>query len=333
MSGLTNFSSFISGWYAVLESSQLRKNKILAIERFGLKLALWRNDQGQVQIFKDRCPHRGAQLSLGCIKNNRIQCPFHGYEFSEKGECEFSPEFNIAESPKNLLLKAEIFKSYEILDMIWIYIGPNNKNIEKFDCPEFDYPEFDYPELAEIHKNFRAYSQTEKIWDSHITYCIENQLDYTHLQFVHKNTIGRGYKIPKEPKIIKDSRSISIYFDQEIKPRIQFFFPNTWVLNISEKMNLVLYFSPINSNQTQLYLRTYREFLIYPEIKKLVDVVMNFMNQVILKQDQKVVASQGRGLSYQAQKDNLMFHDQAIAAFRNHWKNNLISLQDSGLIQ
>jgi len=147
----SNFNSFISGWYAVLKSFELRKNKILAIERFGLKLALWRNDQNQVQIFKDRCPHRGAQLSLGCIKNNRIQCPFHGYEFSAKGECEFSPEFNISESSSGGLLKAQIFKSHEAFNMIWIYIGS-----------EQDFQEFYYPELAEIHKNFRAYSQTEK---------------------------------------------------------------------------------------------------------------------------------------------------------------------------
>ena len=318
MNGLTNFSSFIPGWYAIFKSAEL-KNKILAIERFGLKLALWRNDQNQVQIFKDRCPHRGAQLSLGCIKNNRIQCPFHGYEFSEKGECEFLPEFNISENFNGVLLKAQIFKSHEAFDMIWIYIGSDQ-----------DFQEFYYPELAEIHKNFRAYSQTEKIWDSHMTYCIENQLDYTHLQFVHKNTIGRGYKLPQDPKIIKNSTSISIYFNQEIKPRLQFFFPNIWVLNISEKINLVLYFSPINSGQTQLYLRTYRDFLIYPGIKKLVDLVMNFMNQVILKQDQKVVASQGNKPSYQAQKDSLMLHDQAIRSFRNHWEKNLCILENSG---
>lgn len=310
---MSDFSSFIPGWYAIFESSELRKNKILALERFGLKLALWRNHQGQVQIFKDRCPHRGAQLSLGCIKNNRIQCPFHGYEFSEKGECEFSPELNIDKSSRDLLLKAEIFKSHEALGMIWIDIG-SDKNFQ----------EFYYPELAEIHKKFKTYSQTEKTWDSHITYCIENQLDYTHLAFVHKNTIGRAYQIPKDPKIIKDSRSISIYFDQEIQPRIQFFFPNVWVLNISEKINLLLYFAPINLNKTQLYLRTYREFLTYPGVRKLVDFVMNFMNQVILKQDQSVVASQGDRPSYEAQKDSLMLHDQAIRSFRSHWENNLM---------
>jgi len=34
-----NFSSFIPGWYAIFQSCEL-KNKILSIERFGLKLAL-----------------------------------------------------------------------------------------------------------------------------------------------------------------------------------------------------------------------------------------------------------------------------------------------------
>ncbi len=101
-------------------------------------------------------------------------------------------------------------------------------------------------------------------------------------------------------------------------------------MNISEKINLVLYFAPINASQTQLYLRAYREFLIYPGIKKLVDLVMNFMNQVILKQDQKVVASQGDRPSYEAKTDSLMLHDQAIRLFRKHWENNLFLFDKKG---
>ena len=81
---------------------------------------------------------------------------------------------------------------------------------------------------------------------SPMSYCIENQLDYTHLKFVHHNTIGRHFKMPQNPKAVCTEQEIKIYFGEKDTPAMSFFFPNTWVLNISPKMQLVLYFAPLS---------------------------------------------------------------------------------------
>lgn len=303
---LTNTNYYINGWYAILPSKELRKNsRPLSINRFDLPLVIWRKKDDSIAVLLDKCPHRGAQLSLGKITDDAIQCPFHGYQFEAKGSCIMAPEF-CKSIPK---MRATVYPVHEALDMIWMYWGEG---------PETP---FDYRELEHIHQTFGGqYSATKKTWSSHITYCIENQLDYTHLRFVHHNTIGRGFQMPENPTEICDENKISIYLNDKNKASMIYYFPNSWVLNISDRMKLMLFFSPIGRHKTQLYLRTYRSFMNYPIIKILFDKIMTVSNRVVLRQDQQVVASQGELPSYLAKNDMLMRHDKAIRYFREQWK-------------
>ncbi|WP_306566439.1 Rieske 2Fe-2S domain-containing protein, partial [Aquabacterium sp.] len=58
-------------WFPVLPSAHLKESPI-AIRRLGYKIALWRDQSGQVHSLEDHCPHRGAPLSMGVILGDRI---------------------------------------------------------------------------------------------------------------------------------------------------------------------------------------------------------------------------------------------------------------------
>lgn len=306
---------FIPGWYAVLPSNQLLTcNKPLAITRFSLLIVLWRQANNEVVALLDRCPHRGAKLSLGKIVNNCIECPFHGFQFNHQAQCAYAPEF--AKALPGLMARS--FSAYEAFGMIWIYFGKN--------CTLFS-----YPELAKLDQRFATKSRLERVWHSPVSYCIENQLDYTHLKFVHHNTLGRNFNMPLAPEVVCDERTINIFLSNPENPAISFFFPNTWVLHVSANMHLVLYFAPINEAQTQLYLHAYRNFLTQPIIKQLTNFVLHFSNLIILKQDEKVVASQGSDASYLAEDDLLMKHDKAIRYFREQCLEKSIILDLNAL--
>ena len=74
-------------WYAVLNSKQLKKGRLLGVTRLGEKLVFWRNRNGEVGCIFDRCAHRGAALSVGkIVSNNTLQCPFHGFEYDTTGK-------------------------------------------------------------------------------------------------------------------------------------------------------------------------------------------------------------------------------------------------------
>lgn len=291
-------SNFLSGWYAILPSKKL-KNKPIEIERFSQKIVLWRKQNNTVIAMKNHCPHRGAKLSLGKVCNDHIQCPYHGYEFSDAGHCEYAPEMN---SPLPGLT-VNMYPVKEDFGMIWIYWGN-------------EAADFNPTHFEKIHHDFKGhYSQTSKRWHSHISYCIENQLDYTHLPLVHHNTIGRHFNLPKNPSIECTAERIATYFDGE-RLVAELLLPNIWILHAGKKIKIMLFFAPINEHETLLYLRTYRSFVTFQPLKPLVDWLMNLANKAILKQDQKVVASQGKEPSYMASEDNLFVHDKAIKHFR-----------------
>lgn len=299
-------STYIPGWYAILQSPALKK-KPINITRFELSLALWRDTNGIAHCMIDRCPHRGAKLSIGNIKNNCIECPYHGFRFNQDGLCEHAPEFN-KPIPG---LTVQTFKIKEAMGMIWL----------AYQCPS---AEFNYDTLNNIHQLFsNGYSESSHIWHSHITYCIENQLDFTHLPNVHKNTIGRSFQYPKEPHFNLNADQISISLDGKQTAALTYFFPNTWILNISQSMKLLVYFAPINQTKTKLYLRSYHKSLKFKPSKKLLSIVFNKINSLILKQDETVVRSQGLLPSYLAKNDTLMKNDQAIKYFRTYWESKI----------
>lgn len=58
----------------------------LRVRVFGQDLVLWRG-AGGVAAFDDRCPHRGAALSLGRVVEGQLQCAYHGWCFDRAGAC------------------------------------------------------------------------------------------------------------------------------------------------------------------------------------------------------------------------------------------------------
>lgn len=54
----------------------------------GEALAVFLTEDGQPAVVADRCPHRGASLSMGKVAGGSIQCPYHGWEWAgEDGAC------------------------------------------------------------------------------------------------------------------------------------------------------------------------------------------------------------------------------------------------------
>ena len=70
-----------AGWYVVAAANELKGQKPLAIKRFAQDIVLWREKSGKAVAMIDRCPHRSAQLSCGAVRDNVIECGFHGFQF------------------------------------------------------------------------------------------------------------------------------------------------------------------------------------------------------------------------------------------------------------
>ncbi|WP_068073424.1 Rieske (2Fe-2S) protein [Novosphingobium lentum] len=71
-----------SPWWKVARSEEVTSAKPLAVDIGDQPVVLWRDAQGIARALEDRCPHRRAPLSRGCIRDNGwIQCGYHGWSY------------------------------------------------------------------------------------------------------------------------------------------------------------------------------------------------------------------------------------------------------------
>lgn len=69
-------------WWAVARSEEVTSDKPLSVDIGDQPIVLWRDNHGIARALEDRCPHRRAPLSLGCIRDNGlIQCGYHGWSY------------------------------------------------------------------------------------------------------------------------------------------------------------------------------------------------------------------------------------------------------------
>ena len=296
------------GWYAIAASDEIKQiNHLYALPRFGINLVIWRNAQRLVRVMVDRCPHRSAKLSIGRVINDKIICPFHGFRFGGDGKCDYAPEFGKALPG----LTITTFEVAEKFSMIWVYFGNEASD-------------FTLPQLTDLTSLLGSnFSEIKKTWQANITRCIENQLDYTHLPMVHKSTIGRKFKMPINPQFVVENNCIlSFHRDNNQNPSSEYIFPNSWILHISTKMKLVVFFVPISSSETKFYLRTHTSLVKNKFLRFFFNRIINLSNRIILAQDRRVVESQGNEFNHLIQNELLMRHDGAIKLFRNLWRDN-----------
>lgn len=77
-------------WIVACRSTDLQEQPI-QVMIMGERIVLFRNEEG-VHAFKDLCIHRGAALSLGCVRDGKLVCPYHGWEYKSSGDCVKIPQ-------------------------------------------------------------------------------------------------------------------------------------------------------------------------------------------------------------------------------------------------
>ena len=78
-------------WTRVAKLDEIPEERGLAVEISGEQLALFRDGE-QIHCLEDSCPHRGAGLSEGTVRNGEVVCPWHGWRYGLcDGECSTLP--------------------------------------------------------------------------------------------------------------------------------------------------------------------------------------------------------------------------------------------------
>lgn len=86
------YGALARDWFPVARSEEVVARHIVQAQLLGQELAIWRDDAGHVNVWENRCPHRGVRLSIGLNAGNELRCRYHGWRYASRtGQCTFIP--------------------------------------------------------------------------------------------------------------------------------------------------------------------------------------------------------------------------------------------------
>ena len=163
---------FPEGWYYLVSRKALAKAGCIQKTWMGENIVIWCDQDGRVCVAEAVCPHLGADLGPdagGRVRDGRLVCPFHGFEFDTGGQCVATP---FAPAPRAARLR--VFETTEIEGLIFAWWGIGGR------APQWDLPapapdEARWSNLDFWTTRFRGHPQETT----------ENSVDLAHFRYVH----------------------------------------------------------------------------------------------------------------------------------------------------
>jgi phenylpropionate dioxygenase-like ring-hydroxylating dioxygenase large terminal subunit len=144
----------------------------VGVTRLGERIVLWRDGKGQVHALEDRCPHRGARLSLGWNLGDRVACWYHGVQVDGGGTVQKVPA-----SANCRMEGRQCVRSYPVQEhagAIFLWFGVD---------PAAEPAPLQLPEelTSDAYASFLCLSN----WNVNYRYAIDNVMDPMHGAYLH----------------------------------------------------------------------------------------------------------------------------------------------------
>ena len=163
---------FPEGWYFIASRRSILNAKLIQKTWLGREIVAWCDQENRVRVAEAVCPHLGAALGPsagGQIRDGRLVCPFHGFEYDTTGACVATP---FAPPPKTARLR--VFETRRILDLVFGWWGIGG-------CP----PKWELPSVPLLSDEWSHLELWTIRIASHPQETTENVVDLAHLRYVH----------------------------------------------------------------------------------------------------------------------------------------------------
>ena len=145
----------------------------------GRRLVIYRIES-QVIVLDDFCPHRGAALSNGHIVDGLIACPYHGWRYGTDGQCVHIPSLPDDAPAISNRIRVKSYQVREEYGLIWVAMSE----------PAGVFPL--WPEDAWSNSDYHVFMVGTYRWNANAARAIENAMDFSHFDFVHKGFTELG---------------------------------------------------------------------------------------------------------------------------------------------
>ena len=116
-------NALLETWFPVASSADLPMRHIFQARLLGQELAVWRADDGLVNVWENCCLHRGVRLTLGTNLGNSLKCRYHGWLYeSGTATCTYIPAHPANAPPTKV--KAVTYDAVEESSLLWVCLKP-----------------------------------------------------------------------------------------------------------------------------------------------------------------------------------------------------------------
>ncbi|GAC1315159.1 MAG: aromatic ring-hydroxylating dioxygenase subunit alpha [Chloroflexota bacterium] len=184
-------------WYPVATVPELDAEPVMSVKLLGENLALYRNDQGDLGLVSERCPHRGASLAYGIPEEDGLRCAYHGWKFAPTGRCIEQPA-EPGDSTFKHRVQIPAYPVQEMGGLIWAYLGPEPVPL----LPRYD---------LFVRDDLQRQIGTTRLPCNWLQ-IMENSMDPVHLEYLHGMLTNYTLKRQGKPPAAKIKHHEKIRF-------------------------------------------------------------------------------------------------------------------------
>jgi phenylpropionate dioxygenase-like ring-hydroxylating dioxygenase large terminal subunit len=164
-------------WHPVADAAAVAGPTTVRL--FGEDYVLWPTGDGGFAMADPFCPHRSAHLAGGWVEGRNLVCPYHGWRFDGSGSCTLIPQLDrgLPTPPKADLATYPVVVRY---GLVWACIGD----------PVSDGPPRWIEAEEADERGWRVYVEFFERWQVAAPRIIDNNLDSSHVAYVHRNSFG-----------------------------------------------------------------------------------------------------------------------------------------------
>ncbi|MCY4304824.1 MAG: Rieske 2Fe-2S domain-containing protein, partial [Aestuariivita sp.] len=116
--GLYMLNNLYQQWFPIASSTDLVPRHVYQAQLFGREFAVWRADDGYVNVWENRCLHRGVRLSIGINDGRELKCQYHGWRYANRtAGCTYIPA-HPADAPARTICN-NTYPAKEAYGLIW----------------------------------------------------------------------------------------------------------------------------------------------------------------------------------------------------------------------
>ena len=159
-------------WYGICPAGRVADTPV-SIRRWSRDLVLWRDRDGEVHLQDDRCPHRGAPLSIARHDGDRLTCAYHGAEVLGDGTLADLPGDPGCDLVGQCAVKTYPTEEHRGVIYAWLDDGLGTA-VAPLSLPD--------RLTSDTYDAFLAYAE----WRCPYRYMIDNNMDPMHGAFLHR---------------------------------------------------------------------------------------------------------------------------------------------------